>query len=126
MGHTGGLTYKDVVEATKENGGITVNIDTGHTVTAGLVVGGVTETIEIPVAEFTERRLMEAVTRITPAARVFGTWVHNGTVYVDACDIYDNHNDALRAAIARNEMAYFDLYNNWEIMVRPANMSRAA
>lgn len=120
------VTVADVVRDTLENGGVTLDAGKGVYVTEGLVVGGVTESRKVPVAQLTEEVVRDTLAELAQFAPYVGTWVNEGIVWFDACNIYNNHNDALRVAIARNELAYFDLYNNWEIAVRPANMRRAA
>lgn len=50
------------------------------------------------------------------AAQTLGSWEHDGTIYYDLGDTWDNEADAMRAARERGELAIWDSWANTEIV----------
>ena len=91
--------------------------------TGRYVVGGVVPTVIIPVDKVTESRVREAVAMVSAAADsadAIGFWVHEGTVYFDACNIVPDESGALMIAAGRGELAVWDMEMERELFVREA------
>jgi hypothetical protein len=109
-----------VAEATLRDGGVTVNAHTreflGTPDTPTYVVGGTVPVRTYDARGFGPNEIFETLSRVASSLDAgliassetwVGTWVDDGTVYVDLVDLIDNYDDALSAAVQRGERAIY-------------------
>lgn len=102
-----------------ENGGGTFGHRSGEPYDGeGYVVGGFTETLELR----QETRTIEAIEAIAKwldknISVYVGSWVHDGKVYVDGCDIRIDRDDAIKLGKILNQIAIFDVKEGREILL---------
>lgn len=105
--------FLQVAEDTLKDGGTTFDRN-GNRVKSGYAVAGIDKPMKVPVSEFNQesvRRLMANY----PAATTLGTWVDKGQVYCEPAQVFATKEDALRAAVARKQIALTDLVTGKEI-----------
>lgn len=110
---------KDILEATLEAGGATFYADTLQMVhhDAGFYIGGAASTVVIPESEFTLETLSLAISDVSGRTRYIGTWIHAGSVYVDAVTYLRDAKQALELARQRGELAVYDIAGGSELSV---------
>jgi hypothetical protein len=124
-------TYgRRLVKEAIKNGGCTLNTMTLQAaVNDGFVVGGYADALTIPVKDFSGHRETQSREEVRnwllknidadglPMNSFVGSWVDNGSIWFDFCNIYHDVNDALKAARDRKELAIFDLNAKESIFV---------
>jgi hypothetical protein len=107
-------TLSEVLETTRRDGGGTWNAVTLHPVrSGGWAVGG-----SLPGWTVDLEWSPDHITRVfgdacdslmTDGARYIGTWIDEGMLYVDAIELIDDTDEALRVAAERGEKAIYHL-----------------
>lgn len=105
-----------LAEATIENGGATFTKD-GDTITEGyaVAVGGTHYLAPDEVSGDNIAYLVGVISDQVGKVDAFGTWVEEGTVYVEAVKVYASKEVAEAVADVLHEIAYFDLNTKTEI-----------
>lgn len=101
---------------TLANGGATRRIRDAHTPTDGVCVGRPGQGTTWEAALFTVETAVSATLRgrIFTGEACVGTWINEGTLYVDIVDRFESLADALAAGRERGELAVFDLATGTE------------
>ena len=105
---------------TTKNGGATIDPKTGEAVATGYAVGGIRE------FKFYEARLeqLEEVTAAIQKIRCshpkmkIGFWLDGSTLYLDAIAVMDSEESARTVAETFDEIAFFNLDTNEEILLK--------
>ena len=105
---------------TTKNGGATIDPKTGETVATGYAVGGIRE------FKFYEARLeqLEEVTAAIQKIRCshpkmkIGFWLDGSTLYLDAIAVMSSEESARTVAETFDEIAFFNLDTNEEILLK--------
>lgn len=110
---------KALVEATLDAGGVTFYANTLQIVShdSGFYVGGATATVVIPESEFDSETLSQAISDVSGRTRYIGTWVHDGSVYVDAVTYLRDAKQAIELGRERGELAVYDIAGGSELAV---------
>lgn len=104
---------QEIVQKTIDNGGYTHNSNGMQ-----FVVGkGIEEKV---LDNLTENDILEYVETANRYNSSFGTWYNaeNGKFYLDLSDLFNCKDEAMRKAKERNEIAFYDLLENKEILVK--------
>jgi hypothetical protein len=112
----------EFVASTIENGGATMNVATGDVPTSGYVVSmeAHTKTFQLFGNEVVKEILISGAVQLyarenddvlSLPGMYLGSWIDDGVLYLDISNVYENEHDALRVAVANNQLAYYDLNN---------------
>lgn len=110
-----------ILEATEESGGCTFTRGYNPKIfkpDKRYIVGGKRETLVIPFAENLHsiaRRIEQFVQQSSSTDTTFGTWLNDGTLYVDVCTLHTDYLDAVLTGFERHEKAIFDIKRECEI-----------
>ena len=111
-----------VVEATLKNGGLTIKPFTGEKPDSGYMVALEGFELKVPVAEFFTGVVADYIGEHAKAlmdnsSLCLGTWVNEGTVYLDLSENVPNREKALELGRERNQLAVFNLETFEEVVV---------
>lgn len=115
-----------VIEQTIEQGGGTFNPVTlaPVTLTSGYAVAVAALGAKVPVERFTANAVAAYVRSVGSTGGTYlGTWLDNGTVYLDTVFVTDDYDRAMRVATESGELAIYDFATGQE--VRTANGGQA-
>lgn len=114
---------RETYRSTLADGGATVSLSGEPLPDHGYLVsddGGETVALQ----DFTEETLQDFTRRhayqLSGAGAYLGTWVHEGTVYLDVTRHWFGRDVALTHAAQQNQLAIWDVANAEEITVRDA------
>ncbi len=113
---------------TRTTGGATIRPADGSIPTRGYAVAlpGAEESCPLPADELTTAELIGSYVdrhaeTLAPSGRHLGTWVDDGTLYVDTVEIIPDRHAAELAGLAADQLAIFDLGTATEIRLTPAH-----
>ena len=111
-----------VVEDTLKDGGLTIKPFTGEKPSGGYMVALQGYELQVPVAEFFTGVVADylgehAQKLMNNPALCLGTWVNEGTVYLDLSENIPNREQALELGKERNQLAIFNLETFEEVTV---------
>jgi hypothetical protein len=110
-------TVPQVYADTILNGGGTFRHN-GKSLTRGFAVAVVNDTFAI--VDVNDKAAFEAAIIDLSAAypnECIGTWVHEGRIYIDPSSVYTDESVAARDAFQRNQLAYYILHEQREVML---------
>lgn len=64
----------------------------------------------------TYQTIYTLVEKLAPDANYYGVWSDKGLVYVDASDLFEDKDTAVKAAKERKQIAIWDIASNREIL----------
>jgi hypothetical protein len=116
-------TISDALDDTLRNGGGTFDALTLEPVTSGpWAVGGSLPGIVLDASgDGYHRRLAFGnayLDLLTSGARIIGTWIDDGRLYIDAIELIESTDDALRLAAERGELAVYHITDKRTLTVR--------
>ena len=93
--------------------------DYTHTPNGRYVVAIKGNTVKVPIEEFNAAHVGEYMDKIYREKRIseFGTWVHEGMVWLDTVECTVLKKDAIEKAKKRGELAIYDLEKNEAIFI---------
>ena len=111
-----------VVEDTLANGGLTVKPFTGEKPSGGYMVALQGFELKVPVSEFFTGVVADYIGEhaqklMSNPALCLGTWVNEGTVYLDLSENVPNREKALELGKERHQLAIFNLETFEEVTV---------
>jgi hypothetical protein len=113
------LASELIFAAKNQGGGTFTRSATYFSGKNGFVVGGIVPSLVIEPSAIT----IEAVERTEEwiernrSARYYGSWNDAGTIHIDAVDIIEDREEAIRLAEERGELAIYDLAADEEVRV---------
>lgn len=108
-----GTDIRYIIEYTRTNGGCTVASGSISESSTGYVVGGKVPTVIVPESDTVA--LHNTIVQFANTYDSYGTWLHDGNVYIDAIDILYDRDSAIALGRARGELAIYDIANGCDI-----------
>ena len=111
-----------VVEDTLANGGLTIKPFTGEKPSGGYMVALEGFELKVPLSEFFTGVVADYIGEhaqklMSNPALCLGTWVHEGSVYLDLSENVGSLDKALELGRERNQLAVFNLETFEEVTV---------
>ena len=112
----------DVVQDTLRDGGLTIKPFTGDKPQTGYMVALQGYELQVPVSEFFTGIVADylgehAQKLMSTPSLCLGTWVNEGTVYLDLSENIPNREKALELGRERGQLAIFNLANMEEVTI---------
>ncbi|MFA5626102.1 MAG: hypothetical protein WC965_01195 [Thiohalomonadaceae bacterium] len=102
------MTIQEMLEAIRENGGFTVDLDGKELPKRGYFVSMPGRERVYALEDLTEDRL-SLYTATVPHDKLLGAWVDDGCVYLDASEHFTRKRDAIKAGRERGQKAIWDV-----------------
>lgn len=101
------------IQETTQNGGCTYSLFGGYSPESGFVVSILSDQTTCKVNEFSPyllgKFIKEHADKLSQSYNYLGSWIENGKVYLDVCEVSKDKAAALKIAAQNNQIAIFDL-----------------